>query len=114
MADSCNWTGASGTKYTYHVYDNPPYFDPNQDGNYIYAKKNEKGLWVPVYIGEGCLSDRCCDAHHQARCIANKGATHVHAHLNRSQLSRRAEESDLLTNYSQAYKPTGCNEAIGG
>jgi hypothetical protein len=116
MADNptCVWTGASGASYTYHIHNNPPNFNAWQDGNYIYAKKNRDGRWVPIYIGEGDLSARCCDQHHQAQCIARKGATHVHAHLNSLQKARKAEEADLLAHYTNAYAPSGCNEKIGG
>lgn len=111
---TCVWTGASGTNYTYHIHPNPPNFSPNQDGNYIYTAKNAEGKWFPIYIGEGCLSDRCCDNHHQARCIAEKGATHVHAHLNAVKADRKAEEDDLLARYTNAYAPNGCNIREGG
>ncbi len=114
MADTCDWKGASGALYTYHIYPNPPNFSANQDGNYIYAKKNAEGKWVPVYFGEGDLSDRCTDGHHKSRCISNKGATNVHAHLNATEKARKAEEADLLANYTQAYTPTGCNDKLGG
>ncbi len=110
---TCEWAGASGTKYTYHVYTNPPNFNANQDGNYIYTKL-VNGFWIPVYIGEGCLSDRCCDNHHKSKDIAKKGATHVHAHKVSGQSTRRAEERDLLANFPNAYEPVGCNEKIGG
>lgn len=85
------------------------------DGNYIYAKKNAEGLWVPVYIGQGNLADRSdLTKHHKGACIRVKGATHIHAHINADETERQAEEDDLLANYTQAYKPVGCNEKIGG
>jgi len=113
MADQVVWTGTSGQQYTYFIFNNPPQFNPNQDGNYIYAKVVNKS-WVPVYIGEGCLSDRCCDNHHKAEAIRRKGATHVHAHLSGNSLARRVEEMDLLARYVNAYEPAGCNEKLGG
>jgi len=48
---TCEWAGASGTRYTYFVYALPASFGPNQPGNYIYAKTDAAGKWVPVYIG---------------------------------------------------------------
>lgn len=113
MADTCVWTGASGAAYTYYYHPLPVSFTPNQDGNYIYAKIVD-GHWQPVYIGEGDLCTRCGDQHHQALCITKKGATYFHEHLNSQVTSRRAEESDLLANYPQAYTPSGCNQKIGG
>jgi hypothetical protein len=79
MADTYDWIGATGARYTYEVYPNPHNFNPNQFGNYIYAKKSSEGGWIPIYIGEGELAGRCCEQHHKATCIAAKGATHVHA-----------------------------------
>ena len=110
----CTWTGESGTPYEYFIYPLPFTFNRNQDGNYIYSRKNDQGKWVPIYIGEGDLADRIGDEHHQAACIKRRGATHVHAHLNPDEKDRTAEEADLLANYTNAYKPTGCNDKEGG
>jgi len=108
------WSGVSGKAYTYHVYANPPNFtNPKEEGNYIYCRL-VANRWVPVYIGEGCLADRCIPSHHKARCIQGKGATHVHAHLEYSELARKAEERDLLASHAIAYWPMGCNDKIGG
>lgn len=112
-SDTCNWNGASGKTYLYHVHTLPFSFDSKQDGNYIYTKiVNNK--WTPIYIGQGDLGDRVGPNHHQANCINNKGATHVHAHLNPVEQNRTNEESDLLASYTNSYKPNGCNEKIGG
>lgn len=108
-----HWIGASGTKYKYHIWDLPVDFKPNQDGNYIYSKRNENNKWVPIYIGQGDLKDRV-ENHHQAACIKRKGATHIHVHLNSKKEDRIKEEKDLLANYNNAYQPTGCNEKEGG
>jgi hypothetical protein len=116
MAESpkCTWNGESGAAYSYFIHELPVSFNANQNGNYIYARKNDKGRWVPIYIGQGDLSERIGDDHHQAGCIERKGATHVHVHLNAKQGDRTSEESDLLANYTNAYKPNGCNEKEGG
>ena len=111
---TCTWTGASGTGYKFLIYALPVTFDPNQDGNYIYTKRNVAGQWVPIYIGEGDLSARSGSGHHKATCIRQKGATHFHCHLNAGEQSRRSEEADLLAGYTNAYAPTGCNEKPGG
>lgn len=116
MADheTCIWTGKSAIDYTYYIWTLPVSFNAGQDGNYIYSRKNDKGQWVPIYIGQGDLHDRVSDDHHQADCIKKKGATHVHVHLNQSEKARTAEEADLLARYTNAYKPYGCNEKEGG
>jgi len=114
MADheKCTWTGQSGTEYPYFAWELPANFKDDQDGNYIYSKKNDKGRWVPIYIGEGDLADRISDNHHQAGCIKKKGPTHVR--LNQKEKDRTAEEADLLAHYTNAYTPSGCNEKEGG
>jgi hypothetical protein len=106
------WYGASGKKYKYFIWDLPANFDENQNGNYIYCRLNNN-MWVPIYIGQGDLKERA-DNHHQAECIKSKGATHIHVHLNEKEEDRLNEEKDLLSNYTNAYKPSGCNIKIGG
>jgi hypothetical protein len=110
----CTWTGASGVAYSYFIWELPADFGANQRGNYIFSKRNSTGKWVPIYIGEGDLATRISHSHHQARCLTESGATHVHVHLNPHEDSRKIEEDDLLNNYSNAYKPRGCNERLGG
>jgi len=112
--NSVTWKGASGKVYTYWIYSIPASFNPRQNGNYIYTKV-VNNMWIPLYIGQGDLSERSnIDNHHQSRCLKSKGATHVHAHLNDSEADRTAEEKDLLAGHPEAYQPTGCNEKAGG
>jgi hypothetical protein len=85
-----------------------------QVGNYIYTKRDAEGAWIPVYIGQGDLSIRAHENHQQIGCINSKGATHIHAHLNAGEADRVAEENDLLTQYSEAYSPNGCNAKLRG
>src|SRR5581483_12026368 len=106
---TCVWKGASGTNYTFQILPRHPNINAGQFGNYIYAKKNASGYWVPVYIGQGDLSVRCSESHHQLECIDSKGATHIHMHLNSTEADRLNEEKDLLSNYANAYSPNGCN-----
>ena len=109
-----NWRGAGGAEYKYHVHELPVSLKTGQDGNYIYAKKNREGLWVPVYIGEGDLGERSGPGHHKAQCVRERGATHFHCHLKPDAAARRFEEGDLLRRYTNAYAPYGCNEKPGG
>lgn len=111
---TCTWAGKSGAEYTYYVRELPVPLKAEQDGNYVYAKKNSKGRWVPVYIGEGDLRERSGPGHHKARCIRQRGATHFHCHLESDARTRRAEERDLLRRFTNAYTPYGCNENPGG
>ena len=97
------WSAVLCKDYTYYVYPIGSHM-PDEKGNYIYAKEQGQ-YWKPVYIGQGNLKDRSdTDSHHKGDCIKGNGATHFHAHLNPGQLSREAEEKDLLNNYN-----TPCN-----
>ena len=107
---TCTWTGASGRKYVYDVYRRHPKMPPHQAGNFIYAKMGEKNRWVPIYIGQGDLTQRAAVERDRAACIDAKGATHVHVHVNFDKDDRLAEEDDLLNNFPQARSPEGCNE----
>lgn len=108
------WPGASGAQYKYYVRKLPVSLKTGQDGNYIYARKNSRGQWVPIYIGEGDLGERSGPSHHKAECIRRKEATHFHCHLEADAAARRAEEADLLRRFTNANAPTGCNEQPGG
>lgn len=110
----CNWEGASGTRYPFHIYVRHPDVENGQDGNYIYARRNAENRWVPVYIGQGDLSVRCTKNHHQIECIDSKKATHVHLRLESREAERLAVEKDLLGRYTNAYAPSGCNIKKGG
>jgi hypothetical protein len=48
------------------------------------------------------------------RCIDEKGANHVHLHVNYDRDNRETEVKDLLENFPRAYAPDGCNEKKGG
>jgi len=106
------WTGASGEKYGYWVKKLPFSCDPEQNGNYIFAKV-VNNVWLPVYIGQGDINNRVNDRVHYKAAV-NKGATHVHVHTNPTERDRTSEEQDLLQGHPEAYAPTGCNQKQGG
>ena len=94
---TCRWKGADGKPYEFYIYSLPCSLDADQKGNHTYARRDDQGLWVPVYPGQGDLADRAKLAnHHQAACIRRKGATHFHCHLNPREDRRLSEERDLL------------------
>ncbi len=98
------WEGQSGKSYEYWIYRLPPNFDA-KPGNYIFAREVSPGRFSPVYIGETNDLSQRFDNHHKAQCIEDKGATHIHAHVNSGgEALRRAEEADLVARW----KPT-CN-----
>ncbi len=106
------WKGGSGNMYEFTVYSVDTIFNPNQNGNYIFTKI-VNDIWQAVYIGEGDLRDRT-EAHKYNGCVLQKGATHIHAHINNDEQLRKDEETDLLVENIEAYKPSGCNVKIGG
>lgn len=112
---TCIWKGASNTQYEFYIYPLAYAFNANQNGNYIYCRQNEQGLWVPIYIGQGDLADRAkIERHDRGECIRRRGATHFHCHLNDAEAQRRAEEKDLLKRYTNAVAPWGCNRSTTG
>ena len=100
QTETCVWTGISGKTYKYWVH---PIGTPLKAaaGNYIFAKRNNAGRWVAVYVGETeGLSERF-DNHHAAPCINRNQATHIHAHLTPGgRQARLDEETDLRKNYN--------------
>jgi hypothetical protein len=110
---TCEWTGVSGTTYTFHVHVLPAGIEPDQMGNYIYACWTPERRWLPIYIGEGNLSDAASERRHRAASIWLRGATHFHCHVNPDGDARRREELDLLSRYPSAVKPAGGTERPG-
>jgi len=110
--ETLKWQGGSGKHYAFSIYPIGTEFNPNQDGNYIFAKKTRDG-WDAVYIGQGDLQTRTHDNEHLT-CAIKKGATHIHAHLNPDEKARKYEEADLLAYNTEAYQTSGCNSKVGG
>ena len=101
MADmTCTWTGASGQPYQYWIYPIGAGWK-NAPGNYIFAKETSPGKWTPVYIGETEDLSQRLPNHDKLPLVARYGGTHIHAHTSApSAVVRRAEEEDLIKNYS--------------
>ena len=107
MADTFDWSGASGQQYTYGIHDLEWVPAADQDGNYIFAKNVNDG-WHAVYVGEGDLQSRRAAAFDEG-CAKRKGATHFHCHLNGNQNSRLTEETDIIAGNPETMTPVGCN-----
>lgn len=110
---TCEWTGISGTKYTYHVYVLPARVEPGRAGNYIYARWTPEQRWLPVGVGEGDLAGAANRCRSDAAKIWIGGATHFHCHANPDADARRREEVDLLSRYPSAVRPTRDGEHLG-
>ena len=94
------FVGTSGTKYRFEAYAFGTTFKA-LGAVYIFTVrtvKDGKGSHDPIYIGQtGDLSERF-DDHHKAKCIKSKNPTCICIHLNDSDKSRLAIETDLLAN----------------
>ena len=99
-----HWVGVSKQTFKYWVYPIGTSLKP-EGGNYIFAKLDMNGRWVPVYIGQTSNLAERFDDHHAAPCILRNGATHIHAHLSADKHARVKEETDLRANYR-----TACNK----
>ena len=99
MALKCNWTGASGEKYEYEIYQIGTNWN-DVPGNYIFARESSPRTWQALYIGETeSFKDRL-PHHNELPCITRHEGTHIHVHINRDSQARLKEEKDLLDNMS--------------
>lgn len=100
------WPGSSKRNYRYWIFPLNQVFNPSQPCNYIFARKNQAGLWEPVYIGEASDIQERFDTHEKWPSINLHGATHVMAHTTLGgKAVRLAEETDLRQNWW-----TPCND----
>jgi hypothetical protein len=95
MATTCVWTGASGRRYEYNVYNIDSAWN-DVPGNYIFTCRATNG-WRNCYTGQTeSFRDRFPD-HEKRACAARHGATHIHAHVNAGgENTRKLEESDII------------------
>ncbi len=71
-------------------------------GLYIFAGKNSKGKWFPLYVGQTeSLAERI-PTHERWQEAVQLGATHVHAKAVMLKAARDLIEDQLI----QAYQPT--------
>jgi len=112
MNDTNIWHGASGKAYNYFIFPIVFDFQSDQDGNYIFCSQTVQG-WKPIYIGEGDIKERT-QFHIKDGSISQKGATHIHVHLRRSEMERKDEEIDLLNKYGKSHSPKERNVKVGG
>lgn len=102
-----NWPGESGKEYAYTVYPIGTPFRP-LPGNYIYARQDEDGCWVPIYIAQTRDLHQRLEGHVNADEAVEHGATHIHAHYDTAgQASRCTEERDLILHFQPV-----CNDPL--
>ena len=77
------------------------------------APRQIPGGGEAVYGGQGRLQAGKTAAMNEG-CVARKGATHFHCHLNPDESARLAEEGDVLAGNPEAYEPRGGNRKEAG
>ena len=106
MSEQVDWTGESGTTYTFVVVPWPAPLDEGYVvGNYICARQTDHGDWIPVYVGEGDLASPSSETHPCFDLLQERGVTHLHCHLNDDADARRHEARDLLSRHILAAVP---------
>jgi hypothetical protein len=99
--------GSSGRAFAYWIYELPGPADLSARGNFIFARIDEDGSWLPVFIGQGAIGALGIESPRLWRSILNKGATHVHFHRSGMSTARVTEVSDLLVRYRLAFVRVG-------
>ncbi len=96
---TCVWCGETGTAYEYQVFSIDSVFR-DIGGNYIFCERDAMGEWDPICIGQSenlfdCLGDQSLKDW-----MAENGATHIHARMNRKPDKRALEMEDLIRRFS--------------
>jgi len=94
------WPGQSGKEYQYEIFPIETVFRP-LPGNYIYARQDEDGNWVPLYVAQTRDMHQRLEGHEKLQDSLEAGATHIHAHYTTTgQASRCSEERDLIERWA--------------
>jgi len=102
-----SWCGESGTEYEYEVYPLNTVFR-SLPGNFIYAKQDPEGGWIPIYIAQTRDLHQRLEGHVSLQDAVGNGATHLHAHYcSVGQGARCSEERDLILRYHPV-----CNDQV--
>ncbi len=94
------WSGSKDELYKYYVYKIPACLEKEGSrGNYFFCKKINDD-YSPLFIGEGEIGYlTSLEYHPMGDDVKRMGATHVHVHINSSDVLRRREYIDLLKKY---------------
>jgi hypothetical protein len=106
-----DWTGKSGNVYRYYEisFNNVPF----NIGNYMFVRQIGQTFYA-LYIGEGNIKERINDKEH-LQCATKKGFTHIFAHENMYEQSRKFEENDLVQEHTECWVENGgCNATHNG
>jgi hypothetical protein len=101
------WRGASGKEYAYWVYPIQSLLD-DVPGNFVCARLEDTGEWVPVYVGQTSRLRRCLRSAEERWCVRVGRATHIHVRIDhRDEAIRQAEVDDLVAGLGPF-----CNERL--
>ena len=104
---SIKWRGQSGKEYSYEIRPIESSFRP-LPGNFIYAKQDEDGAWIPIYIAQSRDLHQRLEGHVRVADAVHNGATHIHAHYCSTGPSARfTEERDLILRWQPV-----CNDPV--
>ena len=107
VSTAFNWPGESGTEYQYEIYSLNSDFRP-LPGNYIYARPDGNGSWIPIYIAQTRDLHQRLEGQVRLDDAIGYGATHLHVHYcSTGQAARCTEERDLI----KRWQPV-CNEVL--
>lgn len=99
------WPGQSGQEYPYQIYSIDTTFRP-LPGNYIYARQDENGNWIPVYVAQTRDMHQRLEGHEKLQEAREAGATHIHVHFSQTgQAARCSEEHDLIERWAPQCNP---------
>jgi hypothetical protein len=91
--------GKSGNKYPFEVYSCETTFNP-VGAVYAVTRADDKSVHTILYIGQTeTLCDRH-DDHHKQECFDRNNANCICVHVDSSEDSRRAKETDLCRKYN--------------
>ena len=80
----------------YWIYPIDTGFTNDDGGNYIFAKETSPNKWAPQYIGQTSNLKQRLEDHEKETCARRNSATHIHVHLNSTEIARLSEEKDLI------------------
>ena len=107
LSSFINWPGQSGQQYPFEVFPLDAAFRP-LPANFVYARQDEAGSWVPIYIAQTRDMHQRLEGHVSVADAVRNGATHVHVHYcTAGQAARCTEEHDLILRWQPV-----CNDPI--
>ena len=93
------WRGESGRNYGYWIHPVDKKFRKIA-GNIIFAKQDDQGEWIPLYVEETRNFDAGMGRKEKVQCALKNGATHAHVHFSSPSWQKRdAEKEDIIAKW---------------